>query len=901
MEKNKLDLSKAIFIVDGSSFLYRAYYSIRPLTTPDGTPVQAVYGFCRMIKKLLDQYNPNSLIVAWDSPEKTVRHELYKKYKETRQKAPSDLGLQKKLIKKFVDAIGIVQIEEPKIEADDLMYSMAKELEQEDNTVVLITSDKDLGQALSDKVLMFDPFKESFISKEDLEQKLGFNLEKLPFYYSLIGDSSDNIPGVRGIGPKTAVKLVQDFTSLEDLYNNLDKIEKPRTKELLKESKDNAFLSYELFLLRKYPVYMTEKCCPINKENWFKAGQLFKEWGFKSLLNTIPENKIEDSKVFVSQMNKYTFSLVNTKEELEKVIKEVRQAGCCALDTEGDNLSALKSNLVGISICAKVGQAYYIPVGHKIEEKQLSRNYVLSVLKDILEDKSIEKYLHHAKYDSLVLNKYGVALKGVVFDTMIAANLVVSDGQKIGLKPLSEGYLKEPMLTFSDVVKKNKYKNFSFVPLALATEYAAGDAHQTMQLVSIFKEKLVKESLWDLFKNIEMPLMEILLKMEKFGIEVNVNTLNEVNKEVTKQLEKIKNDIINLAGPDFEEINLNSPKQIAQLLFEHLKLPIIKKSKTGPSTNSEVLRYLSKTHLVPTLIDKYRELFKVKSTYLESLPKYLNPKTNRIHTTLSQTTVTTGRLSSSDPNLQNIPVDSFKIRSAFKAPENYVFISADYSQIELRVLAYLSQDKTLLQAFEQNKDIHTITAAGLFDIPESKVTSEQRNIGKRINFSIIYGLTAHGLSKDLEISYKVAQNYIDKFMAQYPGVINWMEKTVIEAKEKGYVETLWGKRRYIPGINEKNRTVYLFSQRAAINTPVQGTAADLVKLSMIQLDKILSQSNYTANMVLQIHDELLIETKENEANHVSAIIQDTLENIVNWNVPLKVTTRIGKNWQEVTK
>lgn len=896
-----LDSSKAFFVIDGSSFLYRAYYSIRPLSSPDGIPVQAVYGFCRMIKKLIDTYNPHGLIIAWDSPGKTVRHEIYEEYKETRQKAPSDLATQKELIKEFADIIGITQIQIPKIEADDLMYSMAKELESVGDFVFLVTSDKDLGQTLTDNIVMLDPFKEKIITKSSLEEKLGFDLAKLPFYYSLIGDSSDNIPGVRGIGPKGAVGIVKDFDNLEELYSNLDKIKSDRTRKLLEDSKQNAFLSYKLFVLREYDTLITKKCCPVDKEQWFKAADFFKNLGFKSLLSTIPQEKRETSKVFVSQMSKYTFTLVNTEDELDQVIYEVKEQGCCALDTEGDKIPPLESNLVGISICAKEGQSYYIPVGHKTEEKQLSKEYVLSKLKDIFEDEKIEKYLHHAKYDALVLSKFGIDLKGISFDTMIAANLLVEDGQRIGLKPLSEGQLEEPMLSFSDVVKGNKYPDFSYVPLGLATEYAAGDAHQTMRLVNKFKAPLEKEGLLDLFNNIEMPLMKILIDIEKTGINVNLLALDKINYQVNKELDILKHKIIDLVGHSHEDINLNSPSQIAQLLFQDLKLPVIKKGKTGYSTNYEVLKQLAKIHPVPALIIRYRELFKIKSTYLESLGKYVNPNTEKIHTTLSQTSVTTGRLSSSDPNLQNIPVHAYGIRAAFNASEGHRFLSADYSQIELRVLAHLSQDKTLLQAFRENKDIHAITASGLFEIDIDRVTNDQRNIGKRINFSIIYGLTAHGLSKDLEVPHKTAQSYIDKFMAQYPGVINWMDEVVKTAQEKGYVETLWGRRRYIPGINERNRTIYLLSRRAAINTPVQGTAAELVKLSMIKLDKVLKEKGYSSKMILQIHDELLLEVLESEVEKVENLVKEVLENIVTWNVPLLVTTRSGRDWQEVTK
>ncbi|MBA3537630.1 MAG: DNA polymerase I, partial [Tatlockia sp.] len=736
-----------VFIIDGSSFLYRAYYSIRPLHTKDGIAVQAVYGFCRMIKKLIDTYQPHAMVLVWDSKGKTVRHEMYEDYKDSRQAAPSDLVSQKELIQEFANNIGLIQVQMQGVEADDLMYSIAKDLEREQCPSVFVTSDKDMGQAVSDYITILDPFKEAFITVESLQEKLGFEIAKIPFYYALVGDAADSIPGVKGIGPKGAQQLVQQFNSLEDLYAGINAVKSARIQELLINAKAEAFLSEQLFILRIYDTALTAQSCIFERNNWHKARAFFEKLEFKTLVKDI-DSQSSDKLQSVSSVptlplhGMYTFILVNTKELLNEVCNHIRTAKHCALDTEGDGLKPLEANLIGISVCVQEGVSYYIPFGHITDELQLSKTYVLEQLKPLFEDKCIAKYLHHAKFDALMLYHAGIELKGIVFDTMIAASLVVPEGQRIGLKYLSEYYFQEPMLFWNDVVKKNKYKDFSYVPLGIATEYAAADAHQTYKLYNLFMQEVHDRKLQDLLFHLEMPTMQVLYEMEKEGIFVDFAVLEQINTVVTHDLAVLRNAITDLLGESFATLNLNSPKQLEDLLFNYLKLPAVKKTtqKTGYSTDQEVLKELALLHPVPGLIAKYRELYKIKSTYLEGLRDAINPHTAKVHTTFSQTAVTTGRLSSSEPNLQNIPVDKLHVRAAFKPSENYLFLSADYSQIELRVLAYLSQDTTLLSAFTTGQDIHTLTAAGLFDVPLESVTHEQRQTGKRINFSILYGL-----------------------------------------------------------------------------------------------------------------------------------------------------------------
>ncbi len=906
--KQKFNPEKTVFLVDGSSFLYRAYYAIRPMHTSKGVTVQAVYGFCRMINKLMKDFSPHYFAVVWDSKGKTVRQEMYQDYKATRQAPPSDLFEQKELIHKFTEAIKLKQVAKVGVEADDLMYSLAQDFHAHTFTTVLITSDKDMLQVVSDQVYVFDPFKDIVIDKIVAQEKFGFPVEKLPFYFALIGDSSDNIPGVRGIGPKTAEELVKQFNSLEDLYTNIDRVPKERTRELLTASRDNAFLSEKLFLLRYYDLETKKDEFEFKAEQWSFARPLFEELEFKSLLKELPQGPETIQKKILSEHKKYNFKAVTTKEQLDELCALIKEKQLVALDTETNSLKALEADLVGLSLCVEHKTAYYIPVGHRDAQTkellptQLPKEIIISALKPILEDKNIKKYLHHTNFDALVLYGAGIDLTGVVFDTLLAASLVMQDWQSIGLKSLSEFFLQESMLSYEDVVKNNGYKNFSFVPLELATEYAAADAHQTFSLVPHLQEQLKKFDQEKLFYDIEVPLVELLFSLEKEGIILNRQTLDLLNIRVTAELEQLKSDIIALIGEHNKNINLNSPKQLQELLFVELKLNPVKKTteKKAYSTDQEVLQELAKVHIVPRLIMKYRELFKLKSTYIDALPSYINPKTGRVHTTFSQTSAATGRLASYDPNLQNVPA-GVEVRTAFEAPEKFIFLSADYSQIELRVLAYLSQDQTLIKAFLAGEDVHALTATVLFDVSLDNVTHDQRQVAKRINFSILYGLTPYGLSKDLDIPFNTAKQYIEKYLEQYPGVMAWMEKVVEETRNNGYVTTYWGRRRYLPGIYEKNRSLYELARRMAINTVAQGTAAEIMKIGMLNLSQKLNEKNLGAKILLQIHDELLLAVPEQEIVQTQKLVAETLQNVVNWNVPLVVTTRTGKNWEEVSK
>lgn len=904
----KLDPKKTLFIIDGSSFLYRAYYGIKPLHTSTGVPVQAVYSFCRMIKKLITTFKAEYVALVWDSKGKTTRHEIFPAYKQTRQAPPSDLFDQKTKIVEFADLIGIQQVAQQGVEADDLMYAIAHEYATQDEQVVIVSSDKDMMQAITENIVMFDPFKDRLLEKKDVQELMGFPIERLPLYFGLLGDASDNIPGVRGIGKKTAQEICVHFTSMEDLYERLDDpILSERARKALVENRESAFLSQNLFILHNVPLHITKEEFYFNADRWPDAQPLFKELEFKGLLADPVSAKQHAVSIDhkIDCFKKYQFITITTEHALINLCEQLKASKVFALDTETDGLRALQANLVGVSFCMQEGIAYYVPCGHQTNEEQLSRAQVCRLIKPVLEDGAYKKYLHHAKFDQLVLAAHGIDVQGVHFDTLLAAHLLAKDWQRIGLKDLSLSYFDEPMLTYDDMVKRNGYTDFSYVPLDLATQYAACDAHQTWRLVAQQVPELMAASMDSLYYTIELPLVYVLCQMERTGIALDVKFLKDLGVKVDKELSDLKKQLM-VFWPSESALNFNSPKQMQTFLFDVLKLPMQRKSaKGGASTDAEVLIELAKIHPAPQMILEYRELFKLKTTYIDALPSYINPRTGKIHTTFNQTLVATGRLSSSEPNLQNIPADptghGIEIRAAFNPPEGHVFLSSDYSQIELRVLAHLSQDKNLLHAFLENKDIHAQTASYLFEVSIDQVTHEQRQLGKRINFSILYGLTPYGLSKDLNISLKDAKHYIEKYFAQYPQVSEWMEQTVAQTVEHGYVQTLWGRRRYIPGIYEKNKNLYEQARRVAINTKAQGTAAEVMKKGMVEVYAMLARDFPQASLVLQIHDELLISVPKDQVALVEKAVKKILEEVVTWTVPLVVTTRVGSNWKEVTK
>ncbi len=932
----------ALFLIDGSYILYRSYYGLRPLQTSSGIGVQAVYGFCRTIKRLIDIFDPQHFAIVWDSKGKTFRSEIYEPYKATRQAPPSDLFVQKEYITEFAKNIELKQISKTGYEADDLIGSIAKDYRGEQ--VVIVGPDKDLYQLLSDKIIIYDPFKEEIIDAKSFEKAKGLSPEKVPFFYALLGDTSDNIPGVFGIGKKTALDLVNQFESLEDLYANLDKIKKERTRNLLSENKDNAFLSLKLFLLKYYDLALHKKDFEFDKNNLIKAAEIFEKLEFKSLLNDLKkifghkavenyigiQEKVEDKKHAVQlslfdsfkknddivlevdkrKKTEWDCHIVLTEESLDKLIENLKNSDEIAIDTETTGIRPLRDELVGISFAFNKNEAYYIPLSHEDSSvKQLDLKSTLEKLKPIFLSNKIEKIFHNAKFDLLVLKQYGADFKNITFDTLIAASLLKKEDDKINLKVLSVKYLNEPMSTFEQILK-NKYKTFKQVPIKEASEYAAYDALQTFKLKPILEKELKNNSkLYKIFIDLEMPLSFVLFDMELCGIKLDPEKLKEIGKEIMHDLKIVERKIFAFIEENYNkkyhDINLNSPQQVQELLFDVLKLPIVKKTHKGTrGTDQEVLEELSKIHPIPGLILNYRELSKLLSTYVQTLIDEINPNTGKVHTSYSQTMVATGRLSSSNPNLQNIPVSSdhgIKIRSAFLADRGMSFLSADYSQIELRVLAHMTKDEHLIEAFDQDQDIHAKTASQIFNVSIDKVTHEQRQIGKKINFSIIYGLTPYGLSKDLDIKQSQAKEYIDKYFDAYKGVASWIESTIKKAKEDGFTQTLMGRRRYVSGLHEQNKNLYQAAARIAVNSPVQGTSAELIKKAMINIHKKLEEKYQSAKIILQIHDELVLQVPNEQVEFVEKIIKKEMETVENWIIPLKVATKIGKNWESVTK
>ena len=916
---NNNSLKDKLFLIDGSSFLYRAYYGLQPLNSSSGETVQAVYGFCRMIKKLVDRFEIKRIVIVWDSKGKTERHEIFPEYKGTRKPAPQDLFQQKERILEFAELIGIEQLSVVGIEADDLIFSLAKKANAENIDAVIVSSDKDLRQAIDDQIFVLDPFKDQLLDAESCKERYGFDVKKLPFYFSILGDASDNIPGVRGIGKKGAEKLVAEFEGLTDLYENLDKIEKDRTKKLLIESKENAFLSEELFLLRKHEVATDLNDISFDEKDWANALPLFKLLEFKSFVRDIESDggNVETIEMKKNLHEIYDFQLVNRKDQLLDLCEKIKSAGAFAFDTETTGLDPMSDKLVGFSICFKEGLAFYVPVAHKEKVQQqelfaelssssidqLDFDFVINYIRPIFEDAAIKKYLHNAKFDQLVMLQAGIKMSGVSFDTMIVASLVMKEWEKKGLKNLSENLFNEEMLSYSDMVSKYKISDFSYVPIDEAVNYAAADAHQTFKLFKYFKPKLKELGIEKLFQDIEMPVSEILVEMQEVGIFCNDEILNQLGVKINKLLLDIEKKITDLVG---SSINLNSPLQVKKLLFDDLGLEPQRKSKKTKSfsTDAHVLKSLAKEHVVPGLILTYREIYKLKSTYIEALHNFINEKTGRIHSSWNQTFVATGRLSSSNPNLQNIPkairFDGIDVRGAFLPKEGNVFISADYSQVELRVLAQLSGDEGLRDAFLNDADIHAKTAAKIFKIEEGDVSSDQRSVGKRINFSVLYGMTPYGLSRDMEVSYADAKSYIEGYFEGYPGVSKWMEQQVEFAKQNGYVKTLFGRRRYVPGIHERNKTLFELAQRIAINSPVQGTASEIIKLGMIKFHDEIKKSGLDAEILLQIHDELLVSCPISQRSEVEKILKMSLESVVTWDIPLIVSVKSGKDWRAVT-
>jgi DNA polymerase-1 len=873
-----------IYLIDGNAYIHRAYHAIPPLTTSKGESVNAIYGFIRMFLKLINSKNPEYLVVCFDYPAKNFRHKAYELYKAHRKEIDAELKTQMPIAREAVRAFNIAMIEKEGFEADDLIATLAKEAEKDGSEAVIITGDKDALQLVDDKISVWNEQREVLYTPEKVKEKYGLEPGQLNDMFSLMGDSSDNVPGVKGIGEKTAVKLIQKFGSLEKLLENLDSVE-GRPKELIANSKEEAIQSKMLVTLHKeVPLDLSWKDCKTKPVDQKTAEEFLRKYEFNSLLKDIfgtIEAKVEQ---VTENTLKFKTNIVDSEDALENLVKKINKAGYVSVDLETDSVNPLKARIVGLSFACDGKDGYYIPVGHDYlgAGNQLPLDTVLKSLKEILESDKIRKYGQNIKYDYIVFKKNGIKLACLYFDTMVAS------------------YCLNPsrMTQIEELIGKGaKQSTMDKVEIEKAADYACADAVMVYLLVEKFSGMLSEKKLSKLFFEVEMHLVEILAKMEEEGIKIDSDYLKDLSKEFLGISKKLEKDIFELAGQEF---NPNSPKQLSHILFEKLQLPIVRKTKTGFSTDEEVLITLSSQHELPKKLIEYREIQKLKSTYIDSLLELADKDTQRVHTSFNQAITATGRLSSSNPNLQNIPIKSDygkMIRKGFVCEKGNILLSADYSQIDLRSLAHVSGDKALTKAFNSGEDIHSATANEVF----GKVDPETRRLAKTINFGIVYGQSAFSLGQQLGISNHQAKEYIDSYFLKYSGVKEWMENIVKEARQNGYVSTLLGRIRYLPDINAKNGQVRGFAERMALNTPIQGTSADIIKAAMIEVDKKLQETGLKAVMLLQVHDELVFEIPVDEEKKALPLIKTTMENAVKLNVPIVADLKIGHNWLEMKK
>ena len=882
-----------LFLVDGSSYIFRAFYAIRHLSNSKGLPTNAIFGFTQMLLKVLKEHQPDYLAVVLDSKGPTFRSKVYKEYKANRPAMPEALVPQIPYIRRIIEEYQIATLEMEGYEADDLIGTVAKGLAPEVD-VVIITGDKDILQLVSDRIQVYDTMKEKRFGVKEVVQRFGVKPEQVVEVMGLAGDAIDNIPGVPGIGEKTAIELIKIFGSIENLLTHLDQVRQKKLKENLETYGEQARLSRKLATIHTdVPLtYRLNDFAP-SSPNQNGLREIFKELEFNKLLKELPEEK---------RPEKRDYRLITDQNEFLALLEELKIAKSFSIDLETTSPYPMWADLVGISLSYKSGQAFYIPVGHRLREaeEQLPLPWVLKELKPILEDRKVNKVGQNLKYEWIVLKRYGMHLQGIYCDTMIASYLFNPTKHNHNLGEIAREYLDRNVTDYKEVVGTGgKEVTFDKVELERARDYSCGDADVTLQLSHLLLPKLEEEGLKDLYYQMELPLAIVLAKMEMNGVKIDIDLLQGFSKEIETQLQQKMERIYGLAG---EVFNINSSQQLGKILFDKLKLPVIKKTKTGYSTDVDVLTKLSLQHDLPLEILGYRNLSKLKSTYIDALPKLIHPITERVHTSYNQTVTATGRLSSSDPNLQNIPIraeEGSRIRQAFIPEKGWTIISADYSQIELRILAHFSQDETLMEAFHKEEDIHTRTASEIFGVPMEKVTPSMRREAKVINFGIIYGMSAYGLSQQLGSEPKIAQAYIDAYFKKYPKAQTYIEYSLEEARQKGYVTTLLHRRRYLPDIQSPTVAIRQASERMAINTPLQGTAADIIKLAMIHIQNRIEELSLSTKMIMQVHDELVFEVPEEELQKALPMIQDGMETVMELSVPLKVSIHSGKNWAEV--
>jgi len=888
---------KTLYLIDGSSYIFRAFFGIRQqLSTSTGFPTNALYGFINMLQKVIREEKPDYLVVAFDSPDKTFRHKIYPNYKANRDAPPEELSRQFPYFEPLVKAYGLSSIRRPGFEADDIIGTLAIKGKQKGLEVVIVSGDKDMMQLISPHIYMLDTMKNKKFMDKEVVEKFGVKADKVVEVMGLMGDSSDHIPGVTGVGPKTAAELIRKFGSIEALYQRIDEVEKKNVKEKLERDKENAFMSRELVSIdTEMDLEFNSDLMILGKIDNAKLKKMFEEFEFVSFLEGMQEGTPKFLKIDRSE-----YKTVLTEKSFNDLMESLAKKKYFAFDVETTSKRPVWARVVGISFSFKDGNAFYLPLAHRYlgAPEQLEFKAVCEKLKPILEDKSIKKCGHNIKYDLIVMSNEGIALNGVDFDTMIASYLLNPSSRGHGLDALTMEYFGHKNLTYKEMTGTgSKEIGFDEVEVDRATEYAAEDSDMTWRLKGKLQPQL-KDSTLKLYKEIELPLLEVLAEIELNGVYVDRKHLTELSSKIDKQLLHLEKDIYVLAD---EQFNINSPKQLSVILFEKLKLPVVKKTKTGYSTDVSVLEQLAVEHKLPEQVLSYRQLAKLKSTYVDALPGEIFINTGRVHTSFNQTVAATGRLSSSNPNLQNIPIRSDmgkEIRKAFTAEEGNMLLSADYSQIELRILAHLSKDKALKNAFDKGEDVHARTAADIFGSSIDQVGENSRRMAKAVNFGIVYGLSVFGLSRQLKISRKDAQDFIDQYFSLYSSVKDFMDNTIAEARERGYTLTMFNRRRYLPDLKSDNRQVRESAERIAINSPIQGSAADLIKVAMIRLSRNLKKIKLNSKMILQVHDELLFECPVQEKKEIESLVRKEMEGACALSVPLVVDIGWGKNWNE---
>ena len=886
-----------IILVDGSSYLYRAYHALPPLENSKNQPTGAIKGVISMIKKILIDHPDSDLAVVFDAKGKTFRHEMYPKYKANRPPMPEDLVMQIEPIHKIIELMGIKLIMISGVEADDVIGTLAEQARKKKLNTVISTGDKDMTQLVCDNVSVVNTMTGELLDESGVKNKFGVSPEYITDYLALIGDKSDNVPGVDKVGPKTAVKWLDEYTSLENIIKNSESLG-GKVGENLRSTIDTLKLAHELVTIKKdveLPIGIEE--LKVNKEDEEGLRKIYEELEFRAWLQEGARPQTEKPKELNSK-----YELINSEKALDKIIKAASKAKVIAIDTETTGLDYMDANLVGVSMAYEQGKAFYIPFGHEDQDiPQLKEKIVLKKLKPFLEKAKNKIIGQNIKFDRNILARYGIKIDSIKNDTMMMSYVLDASATRHNLDALSSFYLNYKTSTFEEVAGKGtKQVTFDKVPLDKATHYAAEDADITLRLYEVLEPKLNSiKPLKKLMEEIEIPLIEVLSDMEQNGMLLNSKILSSQSKDLESRIDKLEKLAYEIAG---EEFNLGSTKQLREIFFEKLNYRIIKKTPGGqPSTDEKVLQELSEEYELPKVLLEHRTLSKLKSTYTDKLPGQISSNTGKVHTSFHQAVTTTGRLSSSDPNLQNIPIrteDGRRIRQAFEATEGNKIISADYSQIELRVMAHLSKDKGLLEAFNQGEDIHAKTASEVFDVELNKVTTDLRRNAKAINFGLIYGISAFGLGRQLGINRNLAAEYMAMYFEKYPGVKTYMETTKDTARDTGYIETLFGRRLYLRDINASNAIRRQASERVAINAPVQGSAADIMKIAMINAYRALKKSKSKAQLTLQVHDELIVDTPKEETDKVISILTKSMQEAANLDVPLEVDIGIGSNWDQ---